>query len=68
VKAMYGKFYRPPIGGLSAANDDTSDLNRPGLVLCRSGAAFNAGTLNDLQGSCVAQEWDDPFDDEARPC
>jgi len=33
VGATNDTFYRPPIGGLSAANGDTRDLNRPVLVL-----------------------------------
>lgn len=33
VGATNNAFYRPPTGGLSAANSDTRDLNRPVQVL-----------------------------------
>ena len=39
VGATNDTFYRPPIGGLSAANGDTRDLNRPVLVL-QAGRSF----------------------------
>jgi hypothetical protein len=39
VGATNDTFYRPPIGGLSAANSDTRDLNRPVLVL-QAGRSF----------------------------
>lgn len=33
VGATNDTFFRPPIGGLSFANGDTRDLNRPVVVL-----------------------------------